>query len=71
MLESNVEMFEGSNGLKLTEYWCLFFCLFFLHVVVLLALKMLVVRKRKYTHKTLWEKYQALKDLEKRKAAKM
>ena len=65
MLESNVEMFECFNALKLAEYWCVFFCLFFLHVVVLFVLKMLVAGKRKYTHKTLREKCQALKDLEK------
>ena len=65
MVESNVEMFECFNALKLAEYWCVFFCLFFLHVVVLFALKMLVAGKRKYTHKTLCEKCQTLKDLEK------
>ena len=66
MLESNVEMFKCFNALKLAEYWYVFFCLFFLHVVVLLfVLKMLVAGKRKYTHKTLREKCQALKDLEK------
>ena len=64
MLESNVEMFEYFNALKLAEYWCVFFCLFFLHVVVLFVLKMLVAGKRKYTHKTLREKCQALKDPE-------
>ena len=53
MFELNVEMFECFNALKLAEYWCLFFCLFFLHVVVL------------FVHKTLREKCQALKDLEK------
>ena len=53
------------NALKLAEYWCVFFCLFFLHVVVLLVLKMLVAGKRKYTHKTLREKCRALKDLDK------
>ena len=51
--------------LKLAKYWCVFFCLFFLHVVVLFVLKMLVAGKRKHTHKTLREKYQALKDMEK------
>ena len=65
MFEWNVEMFECFNALKLAEYWCVFFCLFFLHVVVLLVLKMLVAGKRKYTNKTLREKCQALKDLEK------
>ena len=65
MLESNVEMFECFNALKLAEYWCVFFCLFFLHVVVLFVLEMLVAGKRKYTHKILREKCQALKDLEK------
>ena len=65
MLESNVEMFECFNALKLAKYWCVFFCLFFLHVVVLFVRKMLVAGKRKYTHKTLCEKFQALKDLEK------
>ena len=64
MLEFNVEMFECFNALKLAEY-CVFFCLFFLHIVVLFVLKMLVAGKRKYTHKTLREKCQALKDLEK------
>ena len=63
-LESNVEMFECFNVLKLAEYWYVFFCLFFLHVVVLLfVLKILMAGKRKYTHKTLPEKCQALKDL--------
>ena len=65
MLESNVEMFECFNTLKLAEYWCVFFCLFFLHVVVLFVLKMFVTGKRKYTHKTLREKCQSLKDMEK------
>ena len=65
MLESNVEMFECFSSLKLAEYWCVFFCLLFLHVVVLFVLKILVTRKRKYTHKTFREKCQALKDLEK------
>ena len=66
MPESNVEMFECFNALKLAEYWCVFFCLFFLHVVVLFfVFKMFVAGKRKYTHKTLREKCQALKDLEK------
>ena len=65
MLELNVEMFECFKALKLTEYWCVFFCLFFLHVVVLFILKMLVAGERKYTHKTFREKCQALKDLEK------
>ena len=65
MFESNVEVFECFNALKLAEYWRVFFCLFFLHVVVLFALKMLVAGKRKYPHKTLCEKCQALKDLEK------
>ena len=64
MLESNVEIFECFNALKLAEYWCVFFCSFFLLVVVLFVLKMLVAGKRKYTHKTLREKSQALKDLE-------
>ena len=53
------------NALKLAEYWCVFFCLFFLYVEVLFVLTILVAGKRKYTHKTLREKYQALKDLEK------
>ena len=53
MLKLNVEIFECFNALKLAEYWCLFFCLFFLHVVVL------------FVHKTLREKCQAFKDLEK------
>ena len=70
MLESNVEMFECFNALKLAEYCCVFFCLFFLHIVVLLVLKILVAGKRKYTHKTLCEKCQALKDLEKRESNK-
>ena len=65
MVGSNVEMFECFNALKLTEYWCVFFCLFFLHVVVLFILKMLAVGKRKYTHKTLREICQALKNMEK------
>ena len=65
MLESNVEMFECFSSLKLAEYWCVFFCLLFLHVVVLFVLKILVTRKRKYTYKTFREKCQALKDLEK------
>ena len=63
-------MFECFNTLKLAKYWCVFFCLFFLHVVVLLVFKILVVGKRKYTHKTLREKCQALKDLEKRESNK-
>ena len=58
-------MFECFIALELAEYWCVFFCLFFLHVVVLFVLKMLVARRRKYTHKKLREKCQALKDLEK------
>ena len=41
------------------------FAFFFLHVLVLFVLKMQVAGKRKYTHKTLREKCQALKDLEK------
>ena len=65
MLESNVEMFECFNALKLVEYWCVFFCLVFLHVVVFFVLKMLVAGKRKYTQETLHEKCEALKDLEK------
>ena len=64
MPESNVEMFECFNALKLAEYWCVSFCLFFLPDVVLFVLKMLVTEKRKYTHKTLREKCQSLKDLE-------
>ena len=63
-------MFECFNTLKLAKYWCVFFCLFFLHVVVLLVFKILVVGKRKYTHKTLREKCQALKDLEKTESNK-
>ena len=70
MLESNVKIFECFNALKLAEYWCVFFCLFYLHVVVLFVLKMLVAGKRKYTHKTHCEKCQALKDLEKRESKK-
>ena len=66
MLESNVEMFECFNTLKLAKYWRVFFWLFFLHILVLFLLKILVVEKRKYTHKTLREKCQALEDLEKR-----
>ena len=58
-------MFECFIALKLAEYWCVFFCLLCLHVVVLLVLKMLVAGKQKYTHKTLRKKCQALKDLEK------
>ena len=65
ILKSNVEMFQCFNALKLAVYWRVFFCLFFLHVVVLFIPKMLVAGKRKYTHKTLREKCQALKDLEK------
>ena len=70
MFESNAEMFKCFNALKLAEYWYVFFCLFFLHVVVLFVLKMLVAGKRKYTHKTLREKCQALKDLEKGESKK-
>ena len=70
MLEPKVEMFECFNALKLAEYWCVFFCLFFLYVIVLLVLKTLVVGKRKYTHKILCEKCQTLKDLEKRESNK-
>ena len=58
-------MFQCFNALKLAVYWCVFFCLFFLHVAVLFIPKMLVAGKRKYTHKTLREKCQALKDLDK------
>ena len=65
LLESNVEMFECFNTLKLVEYWCVFFCLFFLHVVVMFVLKMLVAGKQRYTCKTLREKCQVLKDLQK------
>ena len=65
MLDSNVEMFEWFNVLKLAQFWCVFSCLFFLHVVVSFVLKMLVAVKQKYTHKTLHEKCQVLKDLEK------
>ena len=64
MLESNIEMFECFNDLKLAEYWCVcVFLLVFFHVVVLFVLKMLVAVKRKYTHKTLREKCKALKDM--------
>ena len=70
MLESNVEMFERFNGLKLAEYWCVFFFLFFLHVVVLFVLKMLLAGKRKYIYKTLREKCHALKELEKEESNK-
>ena len=70
MLEPKVEMFECFNALKLAEYWCVFFCLFLLYVIVLLVLKTLVVGKRKYTHKILCEKCQTLKDLEKRESNK-
>ena len=56
MLELNDEISECFNALKLAKYWCVFFCLFFLHVAVLFVLKMLVAGKRKYTHKTLREK---------------
>ena len=70
MLESNVEMFECFNVLKLAECLCVFFCLFFLHLVVLFVLKMLVAGKRKHTHKTLLEKFQALRDLEKAESNK-
>ena len=70
MLELNVGMFECFNALKLAENWCVFFCLIFLHVVVLFILKMLVGGKRKYTHKTLREKCQALRYLEKGKSNK-
>ena len=65
MLESNVEMFKCFNALKLAEYWYVFFCLFFIHVVVLFVHKTLVAGKRKYTYKTLREKCQAPKDVEK------
>ena len=70
MLESNGQTFECINALKLAEYWCVFFCLFFLHVVVLFILEMLVAGKRKYTHKTVCKKCQALKDLEKEESNK-
>ena len=70
MLESNVEMLECFNALKLVEYWSVFFCLFFLRFVVLFVLKLLVKGKRKYTHKTLREKCKTLKDLEKGKRNK-
>ena len=43
----------------------MFFCLFFAHVVVLSVLKTLVTGKQKYNQKTLHEKCQALKDLDK------
>ena len=39
--------------------------MFFLHVVVLFVLRKLVEEKRNFTDKTLREKSQALKDLEK------
>ena len=65
MLDSNVEMLEWFNVLKLAQFWCVFSCLFFLHVMVSFVLKMLVAVKQKYTHKTLHEKCQVLKDLEK------
>ena len=58
-------MFECFNASKLAKYRCVFFCLFFLHDVVLFVLKILVEGKRKYTHKTLRQKCQALKNLEK------
>ena len=64
MLESNVEMFKCFNALKLAEYCCVFFSLFFPDVVVLFILKIFAAGKRKYTHKTLCEKCQAFKDLE-------
>ena len=70
MLESNVEMFECFNPLKPAEYWCVLFCLFFLHVVILFVLKLLVAGKGKYTHETLRKKCQALKDLEKGESSK-
>ena len=70
MLESNAEMFECYNAFKLAEYWCVFFCLFFLHVVVLLVLKMLVAGKLKYTHKTLHENAKHLKIWRKEKVTK-
>ena len=63
MLESHFEMYECINALKLVKYWCVFFCLLFLHAVVLLLLNMLVAGKVKYTHKALREKCQALEDL--------
>ena len=63
ILESHFEMYECFNALKLAKYWCVFFCLLFLHVVVLLLLNMLVAGKLKYTHKALREKCQALEDL--------
>ena len=53
---SNIEMFECFNASKLAGYWCVFFGLFFVYVVILLVLKMLVAGKQKYTHKTLREK---------------
>ena len=56
MLQSNVEMFESFNALKLAGCWCVFFSLFFVYVVILLVLEMLVAGKQKYTHKTLREK---------------
>ena len=58
-------MLECFNTLKLVEYWCVFFCLFFLHVVVMFVLKMLVAGKQRCNCKTLREKCQALKDLQK------
>ena len=64
MLESNVEMFKYFNALKMAEYCCVFFSLFFPGVVVLFILKIFAAGKRKYTHKTLCEKCQAFKDLE-------
>ena len=62
-------MVELSNALMIWN-WCVIFCLFFLHAVVLFVLKMLVAGKRKYTRKALREKYQALKDLEKGEGSK-
>ena len=63
ILESHFEMYECFNALKLAKYWCVFFCLLFLHVVVLLLLNMLVAGKLKHTNKALREKCQALEDL--------
>ena len=71
MPESNVEMFGCFNALKLAEYWCVFFCLFYLHVVVLFVLKMLVAGKRNTPTKHFVKNAKHLKIWRKEKATRI
>ena len=67
---SNIEMFKFSNGwiecwnVRML-FWCVFFCVFFSSCCGIVHSQNVVAGKRKYTHKTLCEKCQGLKDLEK------